>query len=335
MKNWLASVILLFGTYSTVGLATEDSVHDIEARIAVNGEHDVSRGTVDAAKPANAYLQALVAMAGAVVDTLLDSDPAQDNVAANDGAEDIPATDAQTVEVDPFEKYNRVMFRFNNRLDDLALRPLAENYREYTPAIVRQGVRNFFSNIGDVGVLANSALQGKFEQAFWDTSRLTINSVAGLGGVIDVATMFDIKKNNEDFGQTFGVWGIPEGPYIVLPVLGPRTMRSAVGTAVDTYIQMEALGAVSEVAAGQDLVTEMLSLNIVNQREGMLGKKSLLEEAAIDPYVFTREAYLAYRRCQVEDCDKIDYTPASPEAESKGTEEEPMLDEIDMLDELD
>lgn len=230
---------------------------------------------------------------------------------------------------DPFEKYNRLMFRFNSKLDEKALRPLAERYREYTPALVRTGVRNFFSNIGDVGVVANTALQGKAEQAFWDTSRLTINTIAGLGGFIDVASMMDINKNHEDFGQTFGVWGIPEGPYVVLPVLGPRTLRGAVGTAMDTYLQAEVLGNLGDAAVGQDIVTEMMALNLVNQREQHLGKADLLEQAAIDPYIFTREAYLAYRRCQVEDCDKIDYKPAAPEVADELIDE---LDELDMLD---
>ena len=231
---------------------------------------------------------------------------------------------------DPFEKYNRLMFRFNSKLDEKALRPLAEHYREYTPALVRTGVRNFFSNLGDVGVVANDALQGKAEQAFWDTSRLTINTIAGLGGFIDVASMMNINKNHEDFGQTFGVWGIPEGPYVVLPVFGPRTLRGVVGTAMDTYLQAEVLGNLGDAAVGQDIVSEMMALNLINQREQNLGKADLLEQAAIDPYIFTREAYLSYRRCQVEDCDKIDYRPAEPEVGDDELTDE--LDELDMLD---
>ncbi len=231
---------------------------------------------------------------------------------------------------DPLEKYNRMMFRFNQVLDEKALQPIATNYREYTPDIVQTGVSNFFSNLGDVGVVTNSVLQGKLDQALNDSSRLAVNTIAGLGGVIDVATMLDLEKNHEDFGQTFGVWGVPEGPYIVLPVLGPRTMRSAVGTALDTYLQVETLGAVSEAATGQEIVTEMLSLNLIQQRAKMLGKTELLEQAALDPYVFTREAYLAYRRCQVQDCDKIDYQPSdTPEFQDDD------IDELDLLDQLD
>lgn len=238
-----------------------------------------------------------------------------------------------TSEADPFEKYNRMMFRFNSALDEKALKPAAESYRKYTPAVVQTGVSNFFSNLGDVGVLTNSLLQGKFDQALSDSTRLALNSVAGIGGVVDVATMLNYEKNNEDFGQTFGVWGVPEGPYIVLPVLGPRTLRSAVGTALDTYVQVETLGALSEAAAGQELVTEMLSLNLVQQRSAALDKTALLEQASLDPYVFTREAYLAYRRCQVNDCDRIDYVPAEPETPTTPGLNEP--DELDLLDELD
>ena len=232
---------------------------------------------------------------------------------------------------DPLEKYNRIMFRFNSKLDSKALKPLAETYVEYTPAIVRTGVRNFFSNIDDVGVAANSALQGKVEQALSDSSRVAINSVVGLGGVIDVATALDIEKNDEDFGQTLAVWGVPEGPYIVLPLLGPKTLRGAVGTAVDTYIQLETLGAVTEAAGAESAVQEMLAVNIIDQRTRMLGKESLLEKAALDPYLYLRETYLAFRRCQVNDCDKIDYVPADAEDASPSSD----LDLLDELDELD
>ena len=235
-----------------------------------------------------------------------------------------------TAIVDPFENYNRMMFRFNQQLDEVALKPLAKHYRDYTPELVRIGVRNFFSNIGDVGVLTNSALQGKFDQALSDSTRVAVNTIAGVGGVIDVASMMDIKKNNEDFGQTFGVWGIPEGPYIVLPLLGPRTLRSAVGTIADTALQVETLGALGEAAAGTDLVSEMMALNLIDKRSQLLGQSDLLEELAIDPYIFSRQAYLAYRRCQVDDCDKIDYQPAAPEAPAQNN-----LDELDELDELD
>lgn len=244
---------------------------------------------------------------------------------------------------DPLEKYNRWMFALNQRIDNVALKPIAENYREHTPDLVKLGVRNFFSNIDDVGVMANSALQGKVEQALEDSARVAINTIAGLGGVIDVATMMDLEKNNEDFGQTFGYWGIPEGPYIVLPLLGSKTLRSATGTAFDTWLQMEALGAASDAAVGQELVTELMAMRLVDQREQMLGKSALLEEAALDPYVFARDAYLAYRRCLVNDCDQIDYRPAPPEAPTDkapldlGTDQPalPLPDEIDLLDELD
>lgn len=243
---------------------------------------------------------------------------------SDDSSDELTAT-----EYDPLEKYNRMMFRFNSSLDEAALKPLAESYQEYTPAIVRAGVRNFFSNIGDVGVAANSALQGKVDQALSDSSRLALNSVVGLGGMFDVASKLDLEKNNEDFGQTLGVWGVPEGPYIVLPVLGPRTLRSAVGTAFDTYLQMETLGSMSELS-GVDAVSEMVALNIVDQRTRMLGKEELLQQAALDPYIYTREAYLAYRRCQVDDCDRIQYVAADPESPSSGTD----LDELELLEEL-
>jgi len=246
----------------------------------------------------------------------------------DDAGADGSSNDAAEIEAtpyDPLEKYNRIMFKFNTRLDEKALKPIAETYVEHTPAIVRTGIRNFFSNVGDVGVAANSALQGKFEQAMSDSSRLALNSVVGLGGLLDVASAVELEKNNEDFGQTLGVWGVPEGPYIVLPLLGPRTLRSAFGTALDTYLQMETLGAVGDVS-GIDSITELVTLSIVDQRTSLLGKEELLQQAALDPYVFARESYLAYRRCQVDDCDKID--------ELDELDELDLLDELDELDEL-
>ena len=250
------------------------------------------------------------------------------------------ASDSQKV-ADPLESYNRWMFEFNKRLDSQALLPIAEKYREHTPAFVKTGVRNFFSNLGDIGVLTNSALQGKFDPAMTDSSRLAINTIAGLGGVIDVASMLDLEKNNEDFGQTFGFWGVPEGPFIVLPVLGPHTLRSAAGTALDTWLQVETLGAISEAGTGSEMVTEMMSLNLINKREALLGTTALLDEAALDPYIFARDAYLAHRRCLVEDCDKIDYQPPPPSADSNTAQstgnalnDQPEPDIIDLLDEI-
>ena len=256
----------------------------------------------------------------------------------NDDADTGDTDSTAEIEVtphDPPEKYNRMMFNFNMRLDEKALKPIAESYVEYTPSIVRAGVRNFFSNLGDVGVAANSALQGKVEQAMSDSSRLALNSVVGLGGLFDVASKVDLEKNNEDFGQTLGVWGVPEGPYIVLPLLGPRTMRSAFGTALDTYLQMETLGAVGQVS-GVDSISELVALGIVDQRTELLGKEELLQQVALDPYVFARESYLAYRRCQVDDCDKIDYVAADPETRTATESEEmDLLDQLDELDQLD
>ncbi len=245
---------------------------------------------------------------------------------------------------DPLEKYNRWMFGLNRQIDDIALKPAAEKYREYAPDLLKLGIRNFFSNIDDIGVLANSTLQGKMDQALDDSARLAINTLVGIGGVIDVATMLDFEKSNEDFGQTFGYWGVPEGPYIVLPLLGPRTLRSATGTALDTWLQVEALGAVSEASAGQDLVTELMAMKLIDEREQLLAKSALLDQAALDPYTFTRDAYLAYRRCLVEDCDKIDYVPNTVEENEGSSGAEPLSDgipalprqdEIDLLDELD
>jgi len=116
---------------------------------------------------------------------------------------------------DPLEPVNRALFTFNDKLDRYALRPVATGYKKITPPIIRTGVNNFFGNISDVSTAANGLLQGKFKQGFSDTARVAVNTILGLGGIIDVASQLDFEKHYEDFGQTLGVWGVPEGPYIV------------------------------------------------------------------------------------------------------------------------
>ena len=305
---------------------------------SVTAEDKLSRFFDSELFQSEVFTAAVTVAAETILSDWLESDKDESEPGISTGADDLTAV-GDSESYDPLEKFNRMMFRFNTRLDSAAIKPLAETYSEYTPDLVQTGVRNFFGNIGDVGVAANSAMQGKFDQALRDSSRVAINSVAGLGGVVDVATALDFKKNSEDFGQTLAVWGVPEGPYIVLPLLGPRTLRSAVGTAVDTYIQLETLGSVAEVAGAESAVSELLALNIVDQRSRMFGAESLLEKAAIDPYLFAREAYLAFRRCQVVDCDKIDYVPAAPEGSAEDGAEQPSqldneLDELELLDQL-
>ena len=129
---------------------------------------------------------------------------------------------------DPFEPVNRAVFSFNDKVDRWALKPVATGYRKVTPSILRVGVNNFFGNLGDVSTAANGLLQGKVKQGLSDTARVAVNTILGFGGIVDVATGLEFEKHFEDFGQTLGVWGVPEGPYIVLPFFGPQTLRSTV-----------------------------------------------------------------------------------------------------------
>ena len=139
-------------------------------------------------------------------------------------------------EGDPFESYNRAMFSFNEGLDEYLLRPVAEGYDAVMPKPVKTGISNFFSNIGDLFVILNDLLQFKFKQAIEDTSRFIFNSTIGLYGLIDVATPMGLPKHDEDFGQTLATWGVGDGPYIVLPFFGPRTMRGTAGFVAESVL---------------------------------------------------------------------------------------------------
>ena len=136
---------------------------------------------------------------------------------------------------DPFERFNRVMFGFNEGVDKIVLKPIAKGYRFIAPKPVEKGVSNFFSNLGEVTTIANDLLQLKGKQAVKDTGRLAINSTIGIFGLFDVATKMGLDKNKEDFGQTLGRYNLPQGPYLVLPFLGPSTIKDAGGRVVDVF----------------------------------------------------------------------------------------------------
>lgn len=196
---------------------------------------------------------------------------------------------------DPLEPLNRATYRFNDAVDKALLKPTAQAYRTAAPLPVRTGVANFFSNLNDVLVAANNLLQGKGRQGASDIGRVLINSTAGILGFIDVATPMGLPKHNEDFGQTLAKWGMGDGPYLMLPLLGPSTFRDAVGIAVDHQGDLPyRLGHVAtrnEVIAGR----------VVSRREGLLDSEKVLNEAAIDRYEFLRDAYLERRRSLVYD----------------------------------
>lgn len=193
-------------------------------------------------------------------------------------------------EGDPFESYNRAMFSFNEGLDDYILRPVAEGYDKVMPDPVKTGVSNFFSNLGDIFVVLNDLLQFKFIQAFQDTGRLLVNSTIGLYGLIDVATPMGMPKHNEDFGQTLGVWGIGNGPYVILPFFGSRTMRGTAGFIIESD-----LDPVYKLKQEDSLYGTVI-LRAVDDRYHLLKAGRIAEQAALDKYSFIRDAYLQHRK---------------------------------------
>lgn len=195
-------------------------------------------------------------------------------------------------EYDPFESYNRAIFKFNKTVDEAAIRPVAQAYADHTPEFIQTGVSNFFSNLADVIVLVNDLLQFKIEQAGSDFYRIFVNSTLGVFGLFDPATHVGLPKHREDFGQTLAVWGVPDGPYFVLPFIGPSTIRDTGGFVVDIYTHplfymLEGDGTVAWATVG---------LAYIDKRASLLGASRVMEEAALDPYTFMREAYLQHRR---------------------------------------
>ena len=198
-------------------------------------------------------------------------------------------------EGDPLESYNRAMFSFNDGLDEYILKPVAEGYDAVMPSPVKTGVSNFFSNIDDIFVIINDILQFKFIQAFEDTGRFVINSTVGLFGLIDVATPIGLPKHNEDFGQTFATWGIAQGPYVVLPFFGSRTLRGTGGFVIES-----AYDPVYDIKQ-KDTMYGTVALRAVDTRYQLLGASRNAEQPALDKYSFVRDAYLQHRRNLVYD----------------------------------
>lgn len=198
---------------------------------------------------------------------------------------------------DPLEPFNRSMYQFNDALDRGVLKPVATAYREVTPELVRKGVGNFFANLQDAWSFVNNLLQFKGQAAAESLMRFNVNTFLGLAGVLDIASEMGIERRTEDFGQTLGHWGVGPGPYIVLPVLGPSTLRDTVAMPVD--VRGDAVSHVEDVSVRNSL----WALRAVDNREGLLRASDMLEEAALDRYSFLRDAYLQRRRNDVYDGD--------------------------------
>lgn len=196
---------------------------------------------------------------------------------------------------DPYESFNRTMYNFNDGLDKAILKPLAKGYKAITPAPVDNGISNFFSNLNDVVSAVNNLLQFKLTRAVSDVSRVLINTTVGVLGFVDVASNLNIPKYGEDFGQTLGTWGVDPGPYIVLPFFGPSNGRDAIGLVVDWYSDPVTY---LEPESHQWAVK---GLRLVDKRADLLGASRVLEQAALDPYEFSRDAFLQKRQHDVYD----------------------------------
>lgn len=221
---------------------------------------------------------------------------------------------------DPLEGYNRAMFKFNDTVDQVALKPVATAYKKVTPSFVQTGVGNFFGNLSDVWSAVNNLLQGKGEAGLQDVVRVSMNSTFGILGLIDIASQAGIPKHNEDFGQTLGWYGIQPGPYVMLPLLGPSTVRDTVALPLDITgdpwrykdpVSVRNIGTVTRV---------------VDKRAALLDATNLMEAAALDRYEFIRDGFLQARESKVFDGDtdrrdrkvpKNDSSDYAPEYDAK------------------
>lgn len=199
------------------------------------------------------------------------------------------ATGPNANPADPLEPMNRVVFTVNDKADQYVAQPIAKGYKAVTPEPARIAVTNFFANFSDVGNFANNLLQGKFVDATETMMRVAVNTVLGIGGLIDIATAAGIPRHSTDLGLTFGTWGIPSGPYVVLPLFGPSSIRDGVGVAGSFYL---------DPAHYFDTAWRysMFGVNVISTRTNMLGATDLLSLAALDKYAFVRDAYMQRRQ---------------------------------------
>jgi phospholipid-binding lipoprotein MlaA len=197
---------------------------------------------------------------------------------------------------DPWEGFNRASYKFNDALDRAIAKPVAKGYKKVTPRVVRTGVNNFITNLGTITTVVNDVLQGKMKQASHDSGRFLMNSTLGLGGLFDPASAAGLERNDEDFGQTLGKWGVKSGPYVMLPILGPSTVRDTFGRIPDQFTY--------PVNYLQDDSTRYIirGLDFLDLRAGLLDFEPQLEKT-YDKYAFIRNAWLQRREFQVKDGD--------------------------------
>ena len=224
---------------------------------------------------------------------------------------------------DPLEGLNRGVYKFNDVADKAIIKPVATAYKTITPSPIRTGFNNFFNNLSSFTTVVNDLLQLKLANAFTDAGRFVINSTFGLAGFIDVAGMDKIQSRKEDFGQTLGYWGVGNGAYLVLPLLGPSSLRDATGLAVDTFTTdpIQYPRNIGQIR----LSNQLRAAQFLDKRTGLLTATDLVDEASLDPYAFTRDAYLQKRASLVQDglvpkelikdeYEDVDSTPATDPA---------------------
>lgn len=198
--------------------------------------------------------------------------------------------EAKQSAVDPWERFNRRVFAFNDAVDEAVLSPIARVYRDAVPEPVRTGIGNVFSNVGDLWSAANHLLQGKLQPGVEMSMRFLINTTMGLGGVLDVASEMRLTREREDFGQTLGRWGMAPGPYLVLPFLGPSSVRETLALPLDRRASLPAF------IDDTGLRNALTALGIVQARSELLSASRLLDQVAMDRYTFVRDSFLARRR---------------------------------------
>lgn len=197
--------------------------------------------------------------------------------------------------VDPFEDVNRSIYEFNDTIDDNLLEPVSRAYKDHVPEVAQDGVSNFFGNLRDVSTLANQILQFKPVESVETFGRILVNSTIGLGGLFDVASDMDLTTENEDFGQTMAVWGVEEGPYVMIPLLGPSTVRDGTGVYVDLTSPANMVNEMDDIS-----FISASAMNIIDKRVELLPATDLLDQSD-DPYIAIRSSYLQKRKFDVFD----------------------------------
>jgi len=198
---------------------------------------------------------------------------------------------------DPLEGYNRAVFAVNDAVDRAVLKPVATGYKNVVPGFAQTGVSNFFGNLSDAWSSVNNLLQGKGEQAGTDFGRVALNSTFGVFGLLDIASEAGMQKSDEDFGQTLGKWGVPSGPYLILPLLGPSTVRDTAALPADIG------GDIWKYKEPANWRNIGAGIRIVDTRASLLDASGVFEDAALDRYEFLRDGYLQRRQSQVYDGD--------------------------------